>query len=98
MGLSHVGEPDGEAVGCTGALAYVYEKNLVIANLGDTEIVSCHNGKAVLLTKRHDLSDKEEVYRLRQAGGYVNSNHKLNNVLTYTRGFLFFIFLFFSNK
>jgi len=87
MGLSHVGEPDGEGVGCTAAIAYVYERNLLVANLGDTQIVSCNNGKAIMLTRKHDVHDKDEVFRVRQAGGFITPNQKLNNLMSYTRAF-----------
>lgn len=87
MGLTHVGAPDGDPVGCTAAIAYMYERNLIIANVGDTEIVSCNDGKAVVLTRKHDIHDKEETLRVRQSGAFISQTQKLNNNVSYTRAF-----------
>jgi adenylate cyclase len=74
----------------------MFEGNLLIANVGDTEIVSCNNGKAVLLTRRHDMHDKDEIYRVRQAGGFLHPNQTLNNTISYTRGLISLLTLSFS--
>jgi len=85
MGLSHVS--DGDSVGCTAAVAYMHQRNLLIANVGDTEIIICNNGKAAVLTRKHTIHDKDEVHRIRQSGAYVSQSLKLNNIFLHTRAF-----------
>ena len=56
--------------GSTAAVALLIEERLVVANVGDSEIVLSRNGKAELLTTKHHLNASEsEGERIRAAGG-----------------------------
>ncbi|KAG8931333.1 Protein phosphatase 2C 1 [Tulasnella sp. 418] len=57
---------------------------LYTANVGDARAVLCRAGEAVRLTYDHKGSDKAEVRRIVEAGGFV-MNNRVNGVLAVTR-------------
>lgn len=75
VGMNAAWKPEG-----TGALRRV----LYTANVGDARAVLCRSGKAVRLTYDHKGSDKKEVRRIQEAGGFV-LNNRVNGVLAVTR-------------
>eukprot|EP01091_Cochliopodium_minus_P021319 TRINITY_DN969_c0_g1_i2.p1 TRINITY_DN969_c0_g1~~TRINITY_DN969_c0_g1_i2.p1 ORF type:complete len:455 (-),score=74.87 TRINITY_DN969_c0_g1_i2:87-1451(-) len=65
-----------DATGTTVAVVVIVERDIFIANLGDSEAVlgrRMKNGKcgAELLTKKHKPDDESEKKRIEQNGGYV---------------------------
>ncbi|KAG8928136.1 Protein phosphatase 2C 1, partial [Tulasnella sp. 408] len=57
---------------------------LYTANAGDARAVLSRSGRAVRLTYDHKGSDKKEVRRIQEAGGFV-LNNRVNGVLAVTR-------------
>jgi integrin-linked kinase-associated serine/threonine phosphatase 2C len=58
--------------GSTVAVAMILQDKLVVANVGDSEIVLSRGGKAELLTTKHHLSANEsEGARIRAVGGRI---------------------------
>jgi protein phosphatase PTC1 len=57
---------------------------LHVANVGDSRVVLSDNGKAVRLTKDHNLKLTSEVHRVRQEGGVV-FNGRVNGQLAVSR-------------
>lgn len=58
--------------GSTVALAIIVNGAIITANVGDSEIVLCRNGDAVLLTTKHHLAANEaEVERVKNCGGRI---------------------------
>ncbi|KAG8944261.1 Protein phosphatase 2C 1 [Tulasnella sp. 424] len=62
----------------------VFRRVLYTANVGDARAVLSRSGRAVRLTYDHKGSDKKEVRRIQEAGGFV-LNNRVNGVLAVTR-------------
>ncbi|KDQ15204.1 hypothetical protein BOTBODRAFT_31871 [Botryobasidium botryosum FD-172 SS1] len=62
----------------------VTRRVLYTANVGDARAVLCSAGEAIRLTHDHKGSDKGEVKRIKEAGGFV-LNNRVNGVLAVTR-------------
>ena len=55
-----------------------------MANVGDSTVIACINGKAEVLSKDHKASDPEEVQRIERQGGAVLSG-RINGYLAVGR-------------
>jgi len=64
-----------------GAKQYVFT-----ANCGDARAVLCHDGAAVRLSKDHKATTREEVSRIRAAGGFI-ARERVMGVLAVARSF-----------
>jgi len=60
------------------------QRVLYTANVGDSRIVLCRNGKALRLSYDHKGSDENEGKRIANAGGLI-LNNRVNGVLAVTR-------------
>ncbi|CUM66551.1 uncharacterized protein PRCAT00004220001 [Priceomyces carsonii] len=80
--------------GCSITMVYICGKKLYVANIGDTEaLLSKSNGEYVLLTSKHDPTQRSEFERIKAAGGYVSGDGALDGMLSISRGAGFFNFL-----
>ncbi|EGW29847.1 adenylate cyclase [Spathaspora passalidarum NRRL Y-27907] len=75
-------------------VVYIKDKKIYTANVGDIEALLCRsNGDHVLLTNKHDPTNRDEFERIRASGGYVSGDGYLDGELTISRGAGFFNFL-----
>lgn len=85
---------DDAAAGCAMSIVYIKEKKLYTANIGDVEtLLSTSNGDHILLTKKHDPTNRTEFERIRASGGYVSGDGALDGDLAVSRGVGFFNYL-----
>ncbi|KAF3492308.1 adenylate cyclase [Arthroderma uncinatum] len=67
---------------------YLQNMELFVANVGDAQALLVQgNGQFKYLTKNHDPAETSERERIREAGGYVSRNGKLNDQLSVSRAF-----------
>ncbi|OCT53627.1 Adenylate cyclase [Cladophialophora carrionii] len=80
--------PDDLSSGGTATVLYVNGQELHVANVGDIEaILISSNGQHRQLTRKHDPAEAGERERIREAGGYVSRQGRLNDVLEVSRAF-----------
>ncbi|GMK57027.1 hypothetical protein CspeluHIS016_0308670 [Cutaneotrichosporon spelunceum] len=65
--------------GASGAVVYVVDKTLHVANAGDILVVLSRKGEAELLGVRHDPTDREETARIRRAEAWVSPKGLVND-------------------
>jgi adenylate cyclase len=74
--------------GGVATVVYLDEQELYVANVGDVQAMLIQtDGKAKILTKKHDPADPVERSRIRDAGGWVSRRGRLNDFLTVSRAF-----------
>lgn len=73
--------------GATAAVCLIHRDTLYFANAGDSRIVMSHSGKAMRMTCDHKPNDVEEEKRIRDAGGFVNDDNRVNGILALSRAF-----------
>ncbi|EGD86791.1 adenylate cyclase [Trichophyton rubrum] len=74
--------------GGTATVLYLQNMELFVANVGDAQALLVQgNGQFKYLTKNHDPAEASERERIREAGGYVSRNGKLNDQLSVSRAF-----------
>jgi serine/threonine protein phosphatase PrpC len=61
------------------------DRILYSANVGDSRAILCRNGQALRLTVDHKATLPEEAKRVRDAGGYVGRNQRVNGILAISR-------------
>ncbi|KIV80111.1 hypothetical protein PV11_07633 [Exophiala sideris] len=80
--------PDDLNSGAVAAVLYIVGQELHVANVGDLEAILIQsNGQHRQLTRKHDPAEPSERERIREAGGYVSRQGKLNEVLEVSRAF-----------
>ncbi|KAK0632139.1 adenyl cyclase [Immersiella caudata] len=74
--------------GGVATVAYLQGQELYVANVGDIQaMMLSSDGSHRLLTKKHDPADSHERRRIRDAGGWVSRNGRLNDSLEVSRAF-----------
>ncbi|KAI9725159.1 MAG: cysteinyl-tRNA synthetase [Chrysothrix sp. TS-e1954] len=76
--------------GCAATVIYLHGMDLYVSNVGDVQalLVQSEGGHRVV-TQKHDPADAAGRKRIREAGGYVSKQGKLNDVLDVSRAFGF---------
>jgi adenylate cyclase len=74
--------------GGVATIAYLQSQDLYIANVGDAQAMLIQSdGSHKMLTRKHDPAEPTERQRIRDAGGWVSRQGKLNDVLDVSRAF-----------
>lgn len=77
--------------GGVATVLYLNDMDLYVANVGDAQAVLVKtDGSFQSLTFNHDPAQSDERARIREAGGFVSRNGKLNDVLPVSRAFGYF--------
>jgi len=74
--------------GCVATVLFLKEMELYVSNVGDAAalLIDSEGGHKVI-TRKHDPTDTSERQRIREAGGFVSRQGKLNDVLEVSRAF-----------
>ncbi|KAB8345871.1 hypothetical protein FH972_022926 [Carpinus fangiana] len=76
--------------GAVATIFYIHGMDLYVSNIGDAQALLIQSeGSHRLITQKHDPADAQERQRIREAGGYVSRQGKLNDVLDVSRAFGF---------
>ncbi|KAK4136719.1 PP2C-domain-containing protein [Trichocladium antarcticum] len=74
--------------GSVATIIYIQEQELYVANVGDVQAMLIQTDTQYrMLTKKHDPADPHERSRIRDAGGWVSRNGRLNDLLDVSRAF-----------
>ncbi|KAI1383476.1 PP2C-domain-containing protein [Hypoxylon trugodes] len=74
--------------GGVATVAYLQGQELYIANVGDAQAMLIQSdGTHKILTRKHDPAEPSERQRIRDAGGWVSRQGKLNDLLEVSRAF-----------
>lgn len=74
--------------GGVATVLYLQGTELYVANVGDAQAMIVHtDGKHHMLTHKHDPAEPSERSRIREAGGWVSRNGRLNDLLEVSRAF-----------
>ncbi|KAF4975321.1 hypothetical protein FZEAL_7886 [Fusarium zealandicum] len=74
--------------GGVATVIYLQSTELYVANVGDAQAMVIQNdGTHKMLTRKHDPAEPSERSRIREAGGWVSRNGRLNDLLEVSRAF-----------
>ncbi|KAM0332115.1 hypothetical protein ACHAQA_002387 [Verticillium albo-atrum] len=74
--------------GGVATVVYLQGTELFVANVGDAQAMLIQtDGTHKILTRKHDPAEPTERQRIREAGGWVSRNGKLNDLLEVSRAF-----------
>lgn len=74
--------------GGVATVAYLQGQELYVANVGDVQALLVQSdGTSKVLTLKHDPAEPAERSRIRDAGGWVSRNGRLNDLLEVSRAF-----------
>ncbi|CAM8970439.1 unnamed protein product [Rhodiola kirilowii] len=75
--------------GSTASTAVLVGDRLLVANVGDSRVVMCKNGKAVAVSRDHKPDHEDERQRIEDAGGFVvwAGTWRVGGVLAVSRAF-----------
>uniref|UniRef100_A0A672GJC5 Protein phosphatase 1G n=1 Tax=Salarias fasciatus TaxID=181472 RepID=A0A672GJC5_SALFA len=77
--------PPGSDSGTTAVVALIRGKQLIVANAGDSRCVVSEHGKAVDMSYDHKPEDEVELARIKNAGGKVTMDGRVNGGLNLSR-------------
>ncbi|KAF2487445.1 adenylate cyclase protein [Neohortaea acidophila] len=76
--------------GATATVMYLHGMELYMSNVGDAQALLIQSeGGHRIITRKHDPAEASERARIREAGGFVSRQGKLNDVLDISRAFGF---------
>ena len=76
--------------GCVATVLYLHGMTLFVSNVGNAEAILIRSeGGHKVLTKKDDPAEASERNRIRDAGGFVSRQGKLNDSVDVSRGFGF---------
>merc|ERR1719205_35683 len=78
-------EEPGNDSGCTAVVAMLAGTTLYVANAGDSRCVVCRDGVAVEMSADHKPEDDIELKRIKNAGGKVTPDGRVNGGLNLSR-------------
>ena len=95
MALAHRGSVSGPDLteddlnsGAVAAVMYLHGMELYMSNIGDAQALLIQtDGTHRLITRKHDPAEDTERARIREAGGFVSRQGKLNDQLEVSRAF-----------
>ncbi|WEW58054.1 adenylate cyclase [Emydomyces testavorans] len=91
VGIGKVLNQDDIRSGAVATILYLQNMDLFVANVGNAQAVLVRStGQYKFLTRNHDPAEASERQRIRDAGGYVSRNGKLNDHLAVSRAFGYF--------
>ncbi|TAQ89214.1 hypothetical protein B7494_g2438 [Chlorociboria aeruginascens] len=74
--------------GGVATVMFLQQLELYVANVGDAQAMLIHSeGGHRILTRKHDPAEPNERQRIRDAGGWVSRQGKLNDILEVSRAF-----------
>ncbi|CZT02953.1 hypothetical protein WAI453_012178 [Rhynchosporium graminicola] len=77
--------------GGVATVMFLQQSELYVANVGDAQAMLIHSeGSHRILTRKHDPAEPNERQRIRDAGGWVSRQGKLNDILEVSRAFGYF--------
>lgn len=85
VGNEQNNDEPGFCSGCTAVVAVIHDKEVVVANAGDSRCILCRDGKALDLSFDHKPEDDIERNRIVAAGGKVTSDGRVNGGLNLSR-------------
>ncbi|XP_055621467.1 probable protein phosphatase CG10417 [Toxorhynchites rutilus septentrionalis] len=83
--MNNITDEPGKDSGCTAVVALLHDKDLYVANAGDSRCVVCRNGKALDMSFDHKPEDQIEFDRIQNAGGRVTLDGRVNGGLNLSR-------------
>jgi len=78
-------EEPGNDSGCTAVVALLVDRELYVANAGDSRCVVCRDGRAIEMSFDHKPEDEPERLRILKAGGRVTQDGRVNGGLNLSR-------------
>ncbi|KAK5148335.1 hypothetical protein LTR04_000672, partial [Oleoguttula sp. CCFEE 6159] len=82
-----LGEEDLKS-GSVATVIFLRGMELFVSNVGDAQALLIHSeGGFKVITRKHDPAEPSERQRIREAGGFVSRQGKLNDVLEVSRAF-----------
>lgn len=84
LNFSSVLQPGSDS-GTTAVVALIRGKQLIVANAGDSRCVVSEKGKAVDMSYDHKPEDELELTRIKNAGGKVTMDGRVNGGLNLSR-------------
>lgn len=83
--MNNITDEPGKDSGCTAVVALLHDKELFVANAGDSRCVVCRKGKALEMSIDHKPEDQIEFDRIQKAGGRVTLDGRVNGGLNLSR-------------